>query len=403
MTLWTWSKTAADNDDADLTVNAREGWAPSIVNNTLRALMAAAAKFRDDISGNLTTGGTGTAYTVATNQAYTSLIDGLSLNVRFHVVSGEEPTFSPDGLPAKVIAAVYGAAIPTGALGQGSVHKLTYDSTDDKWIVGGRFADVMTATGSPDLAAIEALTGTGIPRRAGSNTWANGADVTHLAATTANRLYGTDGSGNSSLITVSGLALSAAALALDVNGLSADTAPDPAADYMLTYDASASAHKKVLLGLSPGALVAIIEDNKTQGTSPNGLTANTDNVRTLNTLVYNRGSLVSLSSNRFTLPAGTWEIAWDCPIGFNNVARAHQSMLYNQTDGSVVKRGTGGAYNGGDGGDYATMISQGCAVVTITESKDFEIRHRVNGSGGSQGDDVNMGTEVFTRVIIRRA
>jgi hypothetical protein len=66
-----------------------------------------------------------------------------------------------------------------------------------------------------DLTAIEALSGTGILRRSGTNTWALDADVTHLADTTADRLYGTDGSGNSSLITLSGLTLSAAALSVD--------------------------------------------------------------------------------------------------------------------------------------------------------------------------------------------
>lgn len=173
MTFFTWSKTASDNDDADTTVNTREGWAPSIVNNTLRAMMAAAAKFRDDISGNLTTGGSGTAYTVTTNQVFTSLVDGLSFDVRFHTASGTAPTFSPDGLTAKPLAGVYGTALPNGAIASGGVHKVTYDSSDDKWIVSGRFADTLTSGSNPDLVAIEALAGTtgGLTKTA-ANTWA---------------------------------------------------------------------------------------------------------------------------------------------------------------------------------------------------------------------------------------
>lgn len=54
---------------------------------------------------------------------------------------------------------------------------------------------------SPDLAAIEALTGTGILKRTGTNTWSLATGVTDLAATTANRLFGTNGSGVSGLIT----------------------------------------------------------------------------------------------------------------------------------------------------------------------------------------------------------
>lgn len=73
-----------------------------------------------------------------------------------------------------------------------------------------------TATLPHDLGAIEALTGTGIPKRTGTDTWAMGAGVTDLAATTADRLFGTNGTGVSGLITLpaAGLTLSAGALAL---------------------------------------------------------------------------------------------------------------------------------------------------------------------------------------------
>jgi hypothetical protein len=41
-------------------------------------------------------------------------------------------------------------------------------------------------------------------------------------------------------------------LALDINGMAADASPDGAADYVATWDASAGAHKKVLLDDLPG-------------------------------------------------------------------------------------------------------------------------------------------------------
>jgi len=41
-------------------------------------------------------------------------------------------------------------------------------------------------------------------------------------------------------------------LNLDITGLTADASPDGAADYVVTYDASATAHKKVLLDNLPG-------------------------------------------------------------------------------------------------------------------------------------------------------
>jgi hypothetical protein len=73
-----------------------------------------------------------------------------------------------------------------------------------------------------DLAAIEALSSTGILKRTGTNTWALTGGVTDLAATTANRLFGTDGSGNSGLITAtSPMAISAGALSV---GAASDSA-----------------------------------------------------------------------------------------------------------------------------------------------------------------------------------
>ena len=47
MTFFKWSRTAAANATADSTINWAEGQSPSSVNDSARALMAAAAKYRD--------------------------------------------------------------------------------------------------------------------------------------------------------------------------------------------------------------------------------------------------------------------------------------------------------------------------------------------------------------------
>ena len=73
MTLYTWSKTAPANATADATINWAEGQSPSSVNDSARATMAAVAKYRDDNSGSITTGGTSTAYTATSNQAFDTL------------------------------------------------------------------------------------------------------------------------------------------------------------------------------------------------------------------------------------------------------------------------------------------------------------------------------------------
>ena len=137
MTVFKWSTTAATNDDVDSTINWQEGQSPASVNNSARAMMAAIAKWRDDMSGNLVTAGTSTAYTLTTNQGFTALTDGISVAARMDEVNGASATLNVDSLGAKSIASVYGTAVGTATLRAGAVYVFTYDSTDDKWIVQG--------------------------------------------------------------------------------------------------------------------------------------------------------------------------------------------------------------------------------------------------------------------------
>jgi len=198
MTLFTWSTTAASNNTADSSINWQEGQAPSTVNNSARAMMAAVAKWRDDMSGNLVTGGTSTAYTITTNQTYTALTDGITVTARMSATNGAAPTLAVDGLTAKAIASIYGTAIGTAVLQSGSVQTFTYDSTDDKWIVhgqsGGEFpsgTDMLfyqaaaptgwTGSDALDDYALRVVTTTGA---AGGSTEGTTAFTTVFAATT---------------------------------------------------------------------------------------------------------------------------------------------------------------------------------------------------------------------------
>jgi hypothetical protein len=152
----------------------------------------------------------------------------------------------------------------------------------------------------------------------------------------------------------------------------------------------------------PGALLCIIADKQTQNTDGAALVDNTDTVRTLNTLVYNRNTIASIASNRFTLPAGTYFIRWTAPVGGSTDNARHQSFLYNQTDAAVVERGQGGLYDTGSDVNGSNATSDGAAVVTIAGSKAFEIRHHSDRGGGAfhQGNAANIGGEVYTLVMV---
>jgi hypothetical protein len=152
--------------------------------------------------------------------------------------------------------------------------------------------------------------------------------------------------------------------------------------------------------INPGALIAILEDQKSSGTSGGSFASGADRTRTLNTAVFNRGSTVSLSSNQFTLPAGSWEIDWSAP-GFN--VDNHQSMLYDVTAGSVIARGSSEISELAEQ-DVFTTRSVGNYRVTPSGSNAYEIRHRCQSTDSDGfGPAASFGTEVYTRVVIRAA
>ncbi len=160
-----------------------------------------------------------------------------------------------------------------------------------------------------------------------------------------------------------------------------------------------AATARATLGISGGGgatLTAIIEDQKSSGTYGGGFTSGADRTRDLNTVVYNKDSIVSLSANRFQLPAGTWLIRWIAPAYQVN---RHQTILHNYTDTSDVQRGTS---EFASPTSYVQTHSQGSARTTIAASKEFEIRHRCESTAATAGFGVagSFGTEVYTRVEI---
>jgi hypothetical protein len=149
--------------------------------------------------------------------------------------------------------------------------------------------------------------------------------------------------------------------------------------------------------ISADSLIAIIEDQKAQNSAGGTFTSGADQIRVLNTLVYNRDSTVSLGTNQFTLPAGSWVIEWSAPS--RNVG-PNQSFLYNATGTVEVARGTSEDQTTTN----AATISVGSARVTPAGSTAYEIRHRCTTTRATNGFGAlaNFGTEVYTRVTIRR-
>lgn len=147
MTFWKWSQTASSNATADSTVNWAEGQAPSSVNDSARAMMAAAAKYRDDVSGTkISTGGSADAYSVTSNQGLTALTDGFRVAFICSATNTGASTINVDSLGAKPLRKLSGAALSAGELVSGSVYEAVYDSGNDEWLIpGGRLAPFLPA------------------------------------------------------------------------------------------------------------------------------------------------------------------------------------------------------------------------------------------------------------------
>lgn len=186
-----WSTTAADNDDADATINWLEGQSPATVNNSARAVMAALASWRDLIDYGTVSGGT---------------------------VGGSANAITLTNSPT------------VGAREAGRRYLFQYTSTG--------------VTGATTLV-VDGLT-------SGAIQYLNAALVSGDIATNDWVLVADDGT-NFQLLTpprVSPYKI--------INTLTADATPDGAADYLVTYDASASLPKKVLLN-ALGATAAQME------------------------------------------------------------------------------------------------------------------------------------------------
>jgi microcystin-dependent protein len=143
MPFWEWSKTAASNATADPTINWAEGMSPSAVNDSARAMMARTAEWRDDVSGTITTAGTATAYTMASNQGFDTLahLAGAMLAFVPHITNGATVTLSVDGLGAKPLRYGPGLELQSGMLIQGTPYVATYNNVDGAFYLQGGTAN----------------------------------------------------------------------------------------------------------------------------------------------------------------------------------------------------------------------------------------------------------------------
>src|SRR5262249_18293285 len=141
MSFWKWSRTAASNATADGSINWAEGQAPSTVNDSARGMMAAAAKYRDDIAGAIATGGTSIAYTVSSFQSFDTLahMDAAMIAFTPHATNTAACTLNVDGLGAKALRAAPGIELAAGTVVAGTPYAALYSNANSEFYLRGHF------------------------------------------------------------------------------------------------------------------------------------------------------------------------------------------------------------------------------------------------------------------------
>lgn len=139
-------ETSAPNNDAAPPDGAPEGMAANTVNDTMREMMAAVARWYQDTNGSLVTGGAGDAYTLSTNNNNSSLTDlPLVVFVANRANTGAA-TLNVDGLGAKSLR-FGGVALAAGVLQEDVAYIAIYNAEDDAFdIVGSPTRDASQIT-----------------------------------------------------------------------------------------------------------------------------------------------------------------------------------------------------------------------------------------------------------------
>lgn len=140
--FYNWSQTAANNANADSTVNWAEGQSPSSINDSARAMMASTAAFRDDIAGAIVTTGTSSAYALSTFEVFDTLahLSGKIIAFTPHATNSSwGVTLNVDGLGAKPLRSAPSVDILPGTIILGTPYTAVYNNTDGAFYLHGFF------------------------------------------------------------------------------------------------------------------------------------------------------------------------------------------------------------------------------------------------------------------------
>ena len=151
------------------------------------------------------------------------------------------------------------------------------------------------------------------------------------------------------------------------------------------YLANGSTAGELTFVTPPGSFTsyAIICDQKAHDANGGTFTSGAFRTRDLNTELADPDSIVSISSNQFTLGAGNYLIEASAPV--YRVDR-HITRLQNITDSETVTWGTA---EYADASNLVANRSFLVARVSLTGSTTFELQHRADTTNSTQGFGVS--------------
>ena len=145
------------------------------------------------------------------------------------------------------------------------------------------------------------------------------------------------------------------------------------------------------------ASYAIIADQKAANTHSGTFTQDAWRTRDLNDEITDPDSIVSISSNEFTLAAGSYMIRWSAPA-FQ--VQVHQTKLYDETASADIEFGSA-EFAEDDSGGITQSRSFGAARVTPSGSNAYTIQHYCADTCSSSGfgERNNFGNVLYYTIV----
>lgn len=262
---------------------------------------------------------------------------------------------------------------------------------------------IMMSTAAPVNYGLATIVSSASP-----DIWSAANTISYTGASTATGFQVAPQAGVSRTLIPTGAAVFATSANLIIQG-TATSYTAAAGDVLDVYAITTAQHRMTIKkadgtpvsGASSANAYAIINDTKSSGVSGGTFTNGAWQTRDLNTEVYDASNIVTISSNQFTLAAGTYIIEWSAP---GSQVDRHASRLFNITDTAVTQPG-GVSVAPATSGQNASI---GAWAGTISGTKVFEIQHQCQttrsseGFGNAAGTSFTVTNEIYTQVKITK-